>query len=213
MHSNVDSSEKSEKSEKLEKSEAKQSSQQHSQINNWRMSVTVAAVIARFKTRPEYIITIDDLAKIDLATRINDIEFLMIEEETRDGILINQPAGHLEAAESPLEASIREALEETAHHFIPNYFLGTYLCKALSQKDMVMVTYLRMAFAGHVTGFSNTPLDQGILRTFWLDYAAIKQQAAAKKLRSPLVLNCIQDYLNIKLYPLDIVTSDESIYE
>ncbi|WP_428634626.1 NUDIX domain-containing protein, partial [Sedimenticola sp.] len=44
----------------------------------------------------------------------DDGRFLMVEEMTRDGkTVFNQPAGHLEEAESLLEAVIRETREET----------------------------------------------------------------------------------------------------
>ena len=56
-----------------------------------------------------------------------DGRYLMIEEMTRDGLRINNPAGGLESGESPLEGAIREALEETACHFTPEAFLGVYM--------------------------------------------------------------------------------------
>ena len=37
--------------------------------------------------------------------------FLLVEEETEQGILLNQPAGHLEADESIQDAAVRETLE------------------------------------------------------------------------------------------------------
>ena len=45
--------------------------------------------------------------------------FLLIEEETSEGVKLNQPAGHLDPYESLEQAVVREALEETAHEFIP----------------------------------------------------------------------------------------------
>ena len=55
----------------------------------WMPHVTVAAVVER------------------------EGRFLLVEEETDDGVRFNQPAGHLEADESLLEAVAREVLEET----------------------------------------------------------------------------------------------------
>jgi 8-oxo-dGTP pyrophosphatase MutT (NUDIX family) len=180
------------------------------QILNWRTSVTVAAVIARFKSQPDIILSPEMLKIYSLEQRQHLLEFLMIEEQTRDGVLINQPAGHLEADESPLQASIRETMEETAYDFMPQYFLGTYLCKALSQKDQATVSYLRLAFAGHTTHCTHAPLDDGILQAFWLDFEQIKNQKS--RLRSPLVWICIEDYLNLKRYDLDMVYTDNSVY-
>jgi hypothetical protein len=63
----------------------------------WKPSVTVAAVIERGG------------------------RYLLVEEETRDGLRLNNPAGHLEAGESLLQAVVREVLEETACVFTPSH--------------------------------------------------------------------------------------------
>jgi len=56
-----------------------------------------------------------------------DGRFLVIEEHTSDGLKINQPAGHLEAGETLVDAVKRETFEETAHRFEPQALVGTYL--------------------------------------------------------------------------------------
>ena len=53
--------------------------------------------------------------------------FLLVEEETEQGILLNQPAGHLEADESIQDAAVRETLEETACRIVPDALVGIYL--------------------------------------------------------------------------------------
>jgi len=153
----------------------------------WRTSVTVASIIEK------------------------DNKYLLIEEQTRDGILINQPSGHLEPNESPLQASIRETKEETSFEFIPQHFLGVYLCQAVSQKDLSNVTYVRLAFSGYVSKFYNEPLDEGIICTHWLSYEQILDNQA--KLRTPLVLQCINDYRAKKLHSLDSIYSHESVWQ
>ena len=60
----------------------------------WKPSVTVAAVAER------------------------NGHFLLVEEETSEGVRFNQPAGHLDPHESLEEAVVRETLEETAHDFL-----------------------------------------------------------------------------------------------
>ena len=45
-----------------------------------------------------------------------DGRFLMVEEETRNGIRLNQPAGHLELGETLPAGATRETLEETGWH-------------------------------------------------------------------------------------------------
>ena len=143
----------------------------------WKPNVTVAAVVER------------------------DGKFLLVEEMTGDGILFNQPAGHMEVHESLVEAVIRETLEETAHHFTPEYLVGIYQWRH-PNKD---ITYLRFAFGGNITGFeSDHPLDKGILRAAWLCQDEIQTGTALH--RSPLVLQCIEDYLAGKRYPLELIT-------
>jgi 8-oxo-dGTP pyrophosphatase MutT (NUDIX family) len=153
----------------------------------WKPAVTVAAVIER-------------------AGR-----FLLIEEETSDGIFFNQPAGHLDPHESLIEAVVRETLEETAHDFVPTALIGTYLSRYVSSRTGVDVTYLRVTFAGNVGQEHEQPLDEGILRTLWMTYDEIV--ACQARHRSPLVLRCIDDYLRGQLAPLSLVYTHPSVQE
>ena len=68
----------------------------------WKPNVTVAAVIEQ------------------------DGKFLLVEEHTSQGLLFNQPAGHLEANESLLAAVTRETLEESAYELEPQHLIGIY---------------------------------------------------------------------------------------
>ena len=130
-----------------------------------------------------------------------DGRFLMVEETTEEGIQYNQPAGHLEAHESLVEAVVRETLEETAHHFVPEALLGIYRWRA-PQHDRV---FLRFAFTGHITSFDpELTLDAGILRALWMTPAEI--EAVKPQHRSPLVSQCIADYLAGRRYSLDVLT-------
>lgn len=142
----------------------------------WKPNVTVAALMER------------------------DGRFLLVEEEADGGIRFNQPAGHLDEGESLVEACAREALEETAHAFTPTELVGIYQWLR-PQGD---ITYLRFAFAGKV-GARETArkLDTGILRAVWLTPAEI--EASASRHRSPLVLQCIRDYLAGRRFPLDVI--------
>jgi hypothetical protein len=47
-------------------------------------------------------------------------------------------------------------------------------------------------------------LDTGVMRAVWLNRAAI---VASQKLRSPMVLQCIDDYLAGIRYPLSLLTA------
>lgn len=142
----------------------------------WKPNVTVAAVIER------------------------DGRFLLVEEETPDGLRFNQPAGHLEEGESLLEATVREALEETACHFVPEYLVGIYQWTR-PQGD---ITYLRFAYGGQVAGEdAGRRLDEGIVRAVWMTLDEVR--ASADRHRSPLILQCVEDWLAGARYPLSLV--------
>lgn len=152
----------------------------------WRPSVTVAAVIER------------------------DGRFLMIEEETSEGLRINNPAGHLDPGETPAEGCAREALEETAWHFRPTQLLGVYISRFQRATTGEDITYLRFAFTGELgTEEKGRPLDHGIVRTLWMTPGELR--ATAARHRSPLVLRCLEDYLAGVRYPLETIHSDPSI--
>jgi len=143
----------------------------------WKPNVTVAAIIER------------------------DGKFLLVEEETADGIMFNQPAGHLENGETLLAGVSREAWEETAHRFEPTGLLGVYHWKN-PNKD---ITYLRFAFVGNVISHDpNQKLDDGILRAVWMTLDEIR--ATQHKHRSPQVLTCVEHYLAGQRFPLSVLT-------
>lgn len=126
--------------------------------------------------------------------------FLLVEESIRGQVVYNQPAGHLEEHETLPEAVVRETLEETAWHFVPETITGIYQWTQPESRQ----TFMRICFAGqHQQHEQGRPLDTGIIRTVWFD----RQAVAAKqdKLRSPLVLACIDDYLNGQRYPLELI--------
>jgi 8-oxo-dGTP pyrophosphatase MutT (NUDIX family) len=142
----------------------------------WKPNVTVAALMER------------------------DGAFLLVEEETGDGLRLNQPAGHLDPGESLLEACAREALEETAFQFAPTALVGIYQWPR-PQGD---ITYLRFAFAGQVgERVAGRALDTGIVRALWLTAAEIEASQASH--RSPLVWQCVQDFVAGRRYPLELI--------
>jgi len=143
----------------------------------WKPHVTVAAIVER------------------------DGKFLLVEEETNDGLRLNQPAGHLEANESLLAAASRETLEETAYTFTPDTLTGVYRWMR-PQGD---ITYLRFAFAGQIGKHDPArKLDDGIVRTVWMSHQELIDSATRH--RSPLVLRCVEDYLAGKRYPIELLS-------
>jgi 8-oxo-dGTP pyrophosphatase MutT (NUDIX family) len=149
----------------------------------WKPAVTVAAVVER------------------------DGRFLLVEEHTESGLRINQPAGHLEPGETLVQAAVREALEETAHPFHPTALLGVYLWRSAGASGAA--TYLRFAFTGTVgEGIAGRALDRGIVRTLWLTPQELRQRDG--QLRSPLVRQCVEDYLRGLRYPLEALHAHPS---
>jgi 8-oxo-dGTP pyrophosphatase MutT (NUDIX family) len=129
-----------------------------------------------------------------------DSRFLLVEEETGEGLRLNQPAGHWERGETLIEAVRREALEETAHHVEPTALLGAYTTHYL-RRD---ITYLRFAYLCDVTAFdAERSLDSGIVRALWLTPEELAAHPTPH--RSPLVLRCVQDCLAGRRFPLDFV--------
>lgn len=174
----------------------------------WKPNTTVAALIER------------------------DGKFLLVEEETDDGIRINQPAGHLDEGESLVAACAREALEETAWHFQPQSLIGIYQWmkpaagpsqggtkihiehreqasppssgRGVGRKLSGNVTYLRFAFAGELGQHEpDRSLDDGILRAVWMSPAELA--ACRERHRSPLVMQCVEDWLAGQRFPLDLI--------
>jgi 8-oxo-dGTP pyrophosphatase MutT (NUDIX family) len=132
----------------------------------------------------------------------HEARFLLVEERIGGHLVLNQPAGHLEANETLLEAVVREAREETAWRFTPQAFIGTYLWHNPSTGR----TVLRFAFCGAVDDHCKTQrLDHGIVRALWLNANDVHR--AAQRLRSPLVLRCIEDYHLGRRLPLESVAS------
>lgn len=143
----------------------------------WKPDVTVAAVTER------------------------DGRFLLVEERSGGRVVINQPAGHLEDGETFLEAIVRETLEETAWHFVPQAVVGVYFWRPAHASR----SYLRVAFTGRLERHEpDRPLDRGILRTRWLS----REELASPRLRlrSPLVAQCVDDYLAGTRHPLSLIT-------
>lgn len=155
--------------------------------NTWKPSVTVAAIIER------------------------DGHFLLIEEETSEGVRLNQPAGHLDPHETLEQAVVREVMEEAAHDFVPQALVGMYMSRYTSKIRGTDVTYLRFAFCGQAGRQYDRPLDHGILRTLWM--TRDEMAACQERHRSPLMLKCVDDYLAGKRAPLDLLHTHCSVFE
>ena len=154
----------------------------------WKPSVTVAAIIE------------------------SEGRFLLVEEETPEGVRLNNPAGHLDAGESLLQAVVRETLEETARVFTPSALLGVYMSRYVRSARNEDVTYLRFAYCGTVgQAEPGRALDTGILRTVWMTAGEIR--AVRERHRSPALQHGIDDFLRGTRHPLDAVFTDPGLYD
>ncbi len=154
----------------------------------WKPSVTVAAIIER------------------------EGRYLLVEEETPEGLRLNNPAGHLDPGESPEQGVAREALEETAFAFRPTALVGIYLSRFQRERTAEDITYLRFAYCGELGGFdAHRTLDTGIVRTLWMTPDEVR--ASTDRHRSPLVLRCIEDHLAGQRFALETVHTDLSVFQ
>ena len=130
----------------------------------------------------------------------NDGRFLLVEETADGRAVFNQPAGHLEADESLIQAAVRETLEETGWDVKVNAVTGIYLYTAPSNG----VTYQRVCFAATpLQQRDNYQLDDGIIGPQWLTREELAAQP--ERWRSELVLRCIDDYLGGERFPLTLL--------
>jgi len=144
----------------------------------WKPHVTVAAIIEQ------------------------NNRFLFVEEETPYGLQFNQPAGHFEQNEDLITAVKREVNEETAWQFDPEHIVSIQLWR----KNPEAPTFIRICFSGNCHSYNpEQKLDAGITATHWLtrDEIALQQH----RLRSPLVLISVDDYLTGHRYPLSLIKS------
>lgn len=155
--------------------------------DRWKPNVTVAAIVQRHD------------------------RFLLVEEHTRDGLRLNTPAGHLDPTETPLQACVREVLEEAAYDFTPTALVGVYMNRFVRTRTGSDITYLRFAFTGDLgQHHAHRALDEGIVRTVWLSLEEL--QASAHLHRSPVVLQSVRDYLAGRRFDVSLIQADPSIY-
>ncbi len=138
---------------------------------------------------------------VTVATVVEDQgRFLLVEETAQGRVVFNQPAGHLEANESLLEAARRETLEETGWDVELTGVIGIYLYTAPSNG----VTYQRICFAARpLQHHPELPLDTGIIGPRW--FTRDELEAQRPQWRSELIGRCVDDYLRGEQWPLTLI--------
>lgn len=130
----------------------------------------------------------------------NEGKFLFVEEWAEGRLCINQPAGHLEANETLIEAAARETLEETAWRVEIQGLLGSCLYPAPHKN----ISYYRTTFfASAIEHLSENTLDDGIERALWLSYDELL--AEKNRLRSAMVISTVEQFLHGHKYPLSFI--------
>ena len=143
------------------------------------------------------------LPRITVATVVPDGErFLFVEERVRGNLVVNQPAGPLEADETLTDAAIRETLEETGWQVEITGLIAVYHWPNPPDRKPV----LRFTFAGRTVSHDpSRELDTGIARALWL--TADELTGGSHRLRSPLVARSINDYLAGPNVPLSLLAN------
>ncbi len=127
--------------------------------------------------------------------------FLMVEEDRGDTqTVFNQPAGHIEPGEGPLAAVLREVQEETAWQVTLTGYLGLYVFHTPEG-----LTFHSHGFIATPDVMLSSPIDSDITATHWLTLDDISALGAAGRLRSPLVLERIENAISGRCYPLAVI--------
>ena len=128
-------------------------------------------------------------------------KFLLVEELINGTeLVLNQPAGHVENNETFFQAALRETYEETGWKVELESVLGLYVYR-VPERDL---TFHRVTCIARAVDFDpSLTLDEGIVRALWMTRDQIA--AAKERLRSHLVLECVDDYLNGKQFPLSMI--------
>lgn len=126
--------------------------------------------------------------------------FLLVEELINGKRLWNQPAGHLEANETLLQAVRRELWEESGIDRQPDAFLQLHQWIAPDQTP-----FLRFCFVLDLPEpLATYPHDKAIERCLWRTAEEILQ---ADNCRSPLVTESIRAYQRPERYPLTLLST------
>lgn len=124
--------------------------------------------------------------------------YLLVKEVADGETVYNQPAGHLEAGETLLEAAVRETFEETAWQVGPTHLLGVYQYTS----PVNNISFVRVCFIAEPLHHDpGAKLDADIIEAVWLSTAQLRD----RQWRSPMVMQAIADYEKGRRYPLEMI--------
>ncbi len=127
-------------------------------------------------------------------------KFLVVEETVNGKATWNQPAGHLEANETLLQAVQRELWEETGLTLPVQHFLKLHQWVAPDETPFLRFLFLIEA----QEQFETQPQDSDINCCHWVSADEIIH---SQQLRSPLVRESLLCYQQGEYYPLSILSS------
>lgn len=142
--------------------------------------------------------------RIELAVSVmieNDGELLLVKEGKPQSYgKWNQPAGHIEADESPFECAIRETKEVCGYDIELTSLQGVY--SRIDPKDEY---YINFCFTAKPKNLIQSPLvANDILETRWFSREELKT-LAPEALRHELARKRIEDWLSRKKFPLEAI--------
>lgn len=140
-----------------------------------------------------------DLPHVTVATVVPRQGCYLLVRESADGETVyNQPAGHLEAGETLMEAAVRETFEETAWQVSLTHLLGVYQYTS----PVNNISYVRVCFIAEALHQDpGAELDVEIIEAVWLSAAQLRD----RQWRSPMVMQAIADYESGRRYPLEMI--------
>ena len=143
----------------------------------WKPNVTVAAVAVR------------------------NGKHLLVEEKEDGKLVLNQPAGHLDEGESLLDAVVRETLEETAWHFVPEFSSASTAGRIPQRESHTCVLRL--------PGMSPTTTPRARSTMAWCVPCGLRRRRSRAKPRATAArryMRTLNDYLAGRRYPLDLLS-------
>ena len=132
-------------------------------------------------------------------------KFLVVEETVNGKATWNQPAGHLEANETLIQAAQRELWEETGLTLPVQYFLKLHQWVAPDNTPFLRFLFLIEA----PEQLATQPHDDDINGCYWVTAQEIIN---SQQLRSPLVKESILCYQQNERYPLSLLDSFGSTF-